>query len=567
MHSAERRRARIGLLTAAGLASVAAVTGVTAPASASPPTHDPVVWYDADRAQVPPPAERDPDLMWTYLEDTVFAPASRFLDPTRLMRRAAVPFGGDHVPAAANVNALDEAPNSSWFTNRIGMFDVPVELAALGPGPGGGPDPSGPWTIIGAKTEGVTPGFHVRDIRGDVFVVKFDPPGQVGMTIGAGVIAGRLLHAAGYNVPDDVVVRFRPEDLVLGEGTRIKDDDGEKRPMTPADLDAIVARVEHGPDGSVRAIASRFVSGSPIGPFDYCGRRDDDPNDRIAHEDRRELRGLRIFCAWINHFDTKQQNSLDVFTADGYVKHYLIDFASTIGAAAGKEGAMPEFGYELTVDLPAMLTRAATLGLREDPWRRLERPEELREVGYWDAAEFDPLAFDPLMPNCAFANCTDRDGYWAAKIISAFTDEQLAAICDEARYADPRAAPYVAKVLAERRDIIARTFFDRVPPLDFFAWDGGRLTFRDLGAERGVYPGTAPRYRVRLAELDPAGRVATRTDWTETASPSADAALAGSGDADGFVELACRVDRGEGFGREIRAVFSRRTHAVVRVER
>jgi hypothetical protein len=257
-----------------------------------------------------------------------------------------------------------------------------------------------------------------------------------------------------------------------------------------------------------------------------------------------------------------------VFTDDGHVKHYLIDFASTIGAAAGAGGAMPEFGYELALDLAAVWTRVGTFGLREDPWRRLERPEGLAEVGYWDSSEFDPLAFDPLMPNCAFANCTDRDGYWAAKIISAFTDEQLAAICDEARYADPRAAPYVARVLAERRDIIAREFFGRVPPLDFFAWSGDRLTFRDLGEERGVYPGTSPRYRMRLADLDADGHAARRTGWIVRDTPAVDAALAGEDvAADGFLQVACRVDRGDGWSREIRATFSRRTHAVVRVER
>ena len=32
---------------------------------------------------------------------------------------------------AANVNALDEVPNSSWFTNRIGLGPLsPAELAA-----------------------------------------------------------------------------------------------------------------------------------------------------------------------------------------------------------------------------------------------------------------------------------------------------------------------------------------------------------------------------------------------------------------------------------------------------
>ena len=67
--------------------------------------------------------------------------------------------------------------------------------------------------------------------------------------------------------------------------------------MVEADLDAILGRVECGNDGRWRAISSRFLPGKPIGPFDYKGRRPDDPNDSIDHEDRRELRGLRLFAA------------------------------------------------------------------------------------------------------------------------------------------------------------------------------------------------------------------------------------------------------------------------------
>ncbi|NIW47138.1 MAG: hypothetical protein GWN30_21030, partial [Gammaproteobacteria bacterium] len=59
------------------------------------------------------------------------------------------------------------------------------------------------------------------------------------------------------------------------------------------------------------------------------GIRDDDLNDVIPHQHRRELRGLRVVAAWLNHFDTKANNTLDVYVEDGYVRHYLIDFGST----------------------------------------------------------------------------------------------------------------------------------------------------------------------------------------------------------------------------------------------
>ena len=81
-----------------------------------------------------------------------------------------------------------------------------------------GPDRSAPWTIIGAKTAGVTPGFRIKDARGDVWLLKFDPPSHPGMTIRSGVVTNLLFHAIGFNVPVDRLVKFSRDDLVVGEG-------------------------------------------------------------------------------------------------------------------------------------------------------------------------------------------------------------------------------------------------------------------------------------------------------------------------------------------------------------
>ena len=55
-----------------------------------------------------------------------------------------------------------------------------------------------------------------------------------------------------------------------------------------------------------------YISGEPVGPFKYYGRRADDPNELSAHEHLRVLRGLYVFAAWLNHTDAKSLNSLDV---------------------------------------------------------------------------------------------------------------------------------------------------------------------------------------------------------------------------------------------------------------
>ena len=75
---------------------------------------------------------------------------------------------------AKNTNALNEVPNSSWFTNRNGKDPMNLEELKRGPNRGTGPDMEGPLTIIGAKVEGVSPGVTIKDRRGDVYFIKFE---------------------------------------------------------------------------------------------------------------------------------------------------------------------------------------------------------------------------------------------------------------------------------------------------------------------------------------------------------------------------------------------------------
>lgn len=537
----------------------------------------PPVWYDRDDADLPEaPEERDPNLVWNDVSEDVVRPLDRFFYPAYLLGRVTSIWGGEIYPEAANFNALGEVPNSTWFTNRIGLFPMSVEEAARGPGSGEGPDRSEPWLIVSAKTEGVTPGFNIKDARGDVYLIKFDFPEYPGMSTASGVISGRIIHAAGYNVPEDAVVNFRREDIVLGEGVKMKLPSGERKIMTEEDLEALLNGVQRNPDGSWRALSSKFLSGKPIGPFDYRGRRKDDPNDRINHQNRRELRGFRLFAAWLNHFDTKQHNSLDMYVEEGgrhFVRHYLIDFASTLGA--GAKGTVPRYGFEYTIAFLPVVERTITLGLKEDSWRRLTRDEELKEIGYFESYYFEPLEFKPLLPNSAFAKMTARDAYWAAKIISAFTDEQLEAIVATGKYQNPEATEYMTRMLIERRDKIARQMFDRIPPIDFFTYEGGILRFRDLGEERGLYPESGPKYRVKVAAVDAGRNSGRRTKWLEIGvhEVNLESGQIGEGLAEisktdfPFFEVHCQLNRGNGWSGSVTAYVSRKSGRVVAVER
>jgi hypothetical protein len=537
----------------------------------------PVVWYENDQNDIEEPKEREPSIVWDYFDDSWGWPRERWTDPNRLIRNFGTLFGGDQVMAAANINALDEVPNSTWFTNRIGLFPMSTADAARGPGDGRGPDHSAQWTVVSAKTEGVTPGFNIRDARGDIYLIKFDPKGYLNATTAAGVISGRILHAAGYNVPEDAAVTFRREDIVVGEGAKIKGPDGTKRPMTEADIDEILSTVDKLNHNEWLAISSKFLSGKPVGPFDYRSRRDDDPNDTVDHEHRRELRGFYVFAAFLNHYDTKQHNSLDMYvTEDGrrFVRHHFIDFASTLGA--GASGLNPRYGYEFGFDLVNITRRAVTLGLVEDDWRKHTLDHGFTEVGYFDSKSFDPGDFKPLQPNHAFANTTKRDGYWAAKIVAAFRDEHIEAIVAEGGYREPGAGDYVTRILRERRDKIARYYFDRVTPLDFFCARENKLEFVDLGVKYTVYPGGGTKYRVRLSAVDENRSVLedSKNGWIEIDSTSLPLSsgdvvqvLAGIDTGHAFLAIECQLNRGGGWSSPVTAYYSPHSGRIIAVDR
>jgi hypothetical protein len=85
-----------------------------------------------------------------------------------------------------------------------------------------------------------------------------------------------------------------------------------------------------------------------------------------------------------------------------------------------------------------------------------------------------------------FRRMTLADAYWGAKIVASFTNAQIAAAVDAAGYEDPRARAYIHQMLVARRDKIARYWFARVAPLDFFHVRDGYLVFHDLAVDLGL---------------------------------------------------------------------------------
>src|SRR5262245_35018447 len=72
-----------------------------------------VLWLDFDMKNIPEPKERPTGYYDYFFKGQIIEGAKERLDVPRLLRRAA-----GRPKQAANVNALDEVPDSSWYTNR-----------------------------------------------------------------------------------------------------------------------------------------------------------------------------------------------------------------------------------------------------------------------------------------------------------------------------------------------------------------------------------------------------------------------------------------------------------------
>jgi hypothetical protein len=237
------------------------------------------------------------------------------------------------------------------------------------------------------------------------------------------------------------------------------------------------------------------------------GVREDDRNDRIAHQLRRDLRGAYSMFAWLDHVDIQESNFLDTWIKDRrdpsvhYVKHYLLDFGKSLGVMA-TTGHDPRRGHSYVIDLAAMTTSLLEVGLVERPWEGRRAPR-LRGVGLFEAETYDPGAWKTDYPVYVPFLFADRfDKFWGAKILIRFTRSQLHAIVETGQLSDPRAVEYVTDTLVARQRATAAYWFARVNPLDRFVASDDQLCFDDLSLVYGFAEARATRYRAVRYDRD-----------------------------------------------------------------
>src|SRR6185295_16834842 len=434
-------------------------------------------------------ATRKVDDIYSFFENS-------YVTPRREGREAR------HAPLRAlDVNTLGEVPDSAWYTNRHAFRPMSIAELERGPGNSAPPSPNDSWKIVGAKSDGVTPGFIIEDKDGGRYMLKLDPPQYPELCSASDVIGSKFFYALGYNTPENYIVSFRRENLFIAPDVQYRDPDGRRRPLTEHMLSELLSGQRKTVDGKYRALASRWIGGEVVGPFAYRGVRTDDQNDIVPHEDRRMLRGLAVFSAWLNHHDTRSINTMDTLVQeDGrrYIKHYLIDFGSILGSAgyAPKEAWI---GHRYVIDHGRTAKDLMTLGVIPPRYARAGYPN-LAGVGLFDSQSFEPLSWRPFYPNPAFVMMDDADAFWAAKQVAAFTDEEIRAIVRTGKYSDLRAEAWVADSLIERRKKLIAAWFSRVLPLDRFRVEDGRLAFDDLSAQYAV--AAARSYNVEWSVFD-----------------------------------------------------------------
>jgi hypothetical protein len=513
------------------IALVATTTAITVAQSGT------VLWTDYDFRSIPEPKERKVGLYESAFNTEFIAPIKRGTDVPHWVRAAT-----GSPKQASNVNAVDEVPDSSWFTNRHALRHMTVQQLVRGPNRGTPPDFT-TGTITQAKLQGVTPGLHLTDASGQEYLVKFDNKNYPELQSGAEVVSTKILYATGYNVPENYIAFITPDKLKIKDGMEITEG-GKKHPFTHEDLAKMLKQVAKRPDGTYRVLASKLLSGKPKGPFPYEGLRSDDPNDLIPHEHRRELRGLRVIASWINHWDLKEMNTLDMYVEEGgrkFLRHYLIDFGSSMGG--GKSPTEYFHGREYAFDKGNIFKELFTLGLTVTPDEK-SPPITYPEVGLFSATDFDPGDWRPSFWVLPFSNMTREDALWATRIILSFTEDELSNIVRTGEYSNPKAAEYILKTLLERRRQVATYWLKDQNPVAYFAVEKGTtgpelvfqdlLTLHDLGLGTGEY-----RYEIARGE-----------QWSQQQATKAPRIALGS-DFSGQMKIRIRTIRAEKLSKPI----------------
>jgi hypothetical protein len=466
-------------------------------------------WDCAPREYVSP-------FVWDQVDNLLFA---------RLSRAFSVSVSGE----AINVNSLDEVPDSAWFTNRPGDYFA-GRYASRGAAPGAckagdllptqDDVPDGSWVIDHGKDNGSTLGFRIKVPGKGTYLMKADDPGKPERASAASVIGAAIYDAIGFHTSCEQIAVVRKAQLKLSPGLVVVENTGLSHPFDDRALDKVLTTTTRVDGQLARMQASKWLPGVPIGPFRYTGTRADDPNDVIDHADRRELRGSRVLSAWLDHWDSREQNSMDTWIASdpadkhsspGYVVHHILDTSDAFGSDVSVADMSRRLGYSYDVDVAEILRSLATFGAEERPWDRARIIRGREKFNYFRADDFDPDGWKPMYPNPAYLRMTERDAAWMARKIARFSHDDIRRLVALGQWHDPGDAEYLTGILIERqRRILARYLTVLSPIGEIRSAAPDRICATDFARLRAVAP--AGSYRYAVVERGAGQQIALRAE-------------------------------------------------------
>ena len=204
---------------------------------------------------------------------------------------------------AVNVNSIDEVPDSSWFTNRIGRGAMTTAEIVRGPNQLETVSIDD-WPIVQEKSSGITPGYRVVDPADKIPSAAL--PGEVRPAVdtrrwpsAAEVIGAAIYHALGYNVVQGYIVEVDPARIVISPKATTVDLSGRQAPDDTRATSIVcspAARVC--PNGKYRGDAEpvrrRPAASATSSTTARAGRPERHPPARAPARAARESRVLRL---------------------------------------------------------------------------------------------------------------------------------------------------------------------------------------------------------------------------------------------------------------------------------
>ena len=340
---------------------------------------------------------------------------------------------GDRTPnvRAQNVNTVDEVPDSNWFTNRLGTRAVTVDELLKGPDTSSGPAratgrSSRPRTTASRRAS------RCATPAGQVWFLKFDPPGYRAMATGTEVVVTKLFWALGYYVPEVHIATLRPRQLTIDEAARITPPNGNSRPFKH------VGHPRTAPQGASRA--GRLLPGHrQQGARRPAGWRLPVLRHPLRRSKRRGPARASARAARIR--DVRGVGEPRGFEVDQHARHrhrsgwqrkWSGTTCWTSARRIGSAGVYPREafeGSEYLVEGKKTLAGIPTFGLYVKDWRTAP-VYRARSVGAFpiDNSDWDPEKWKPRYANSAFRSARLDDKFWAARRLQEFTDDMLKAL-------------------------------------------------------------------------------------------------------------------------------------------